>query len=122
MNLPELTVILEHQSLLLDVGRYAHDPVKFNSSLTLCLVNRWLSVRFNLLSSAVVGVTGVVVLMTPSIDAALAGFALAFASNITNDVSLLNKVQKSILIGSSVALHGSSIRRTRAINGEKTAC
>ncbi|TDL21435.1 ATP-binding cassette transporter [Rickenella mellea] len=49
-------------------------------------VNRWLSARFNLLSSAVVGVTGVVALMTPGIDAAQAGFALAFASTITIDL------------------------------------
>ncbi|TDL25136.1 multidrug resistance-associated ABC transporter [Rickenella mellea] len=49
-------------------------------------VNRWLSARFNLLSSAVVGVTGVVALMTPGIDAAQAGFALAFTATITNDL------------------------------------
>lgn len=53
-------------------------------------VNRWLSVRFNLLSSAVVGVTGVVVLLTPAIDASLAGFALAFASTVTNNVRTVN--------------------------------
>jgi hypothetical protein len=52
------------------------------------LVNRWLSMRFNLLSSAVVGVTGLVVLVTDRVDASLAGFALAFASNITGDVRL----------------------------------
>lgn len=52
-------------------------------------VNRWLSVRFNLLSSAVVGVTALVSILTPRIDAALAGFALAFASTITNDVRVL---------------------------------
>jgi hypothetical protein len=49
-------------------------------------VNRWLSIRFNLLSAAVVGVTGVVCLVTPSISAATAGFALAFASTITSDL------------------------------------
>ncbi|KIJ23785.1 hypothetical protein M422DRAFT_275570 [Sphaerobolus stellatus SS14] len=49
-------------------------------------VNRWLSVRFNLTSAAIVGITGVVVLLTPGIDAALAGFALAFASTITSDL------------------------------------
>ncbi|ETW77907.1 ABC transporter [Heterobasidion irregulare TC 32-1] len=52
-------------------------------------VNRWLSVRFNLLSSAIVGVTAVVAILTPSIDAALAGFILAFASTITNDILFL---------------------------------
>ncbi|KZV87123.1 multidrug resistance-associated ABC transporter [Exidia glandulosa HHB12029] len=52
-------------------------------------VNRWLSVRFNLLSSIVVGVTGVTVMLTPGVDAALAGFALAFASTITGDLLFL---------------------------------
>ncbi|KZT35927.1 hypothetical protein SISSUDRAFT_1064088 [Sistotremastrum suecicum HHB10207 ss-3] len=49
-------------------------------------VNRWLSARFNLLSSAVVGVTGVVVLITPNMNAAMAGFALTFASTIMQDL------------------------------------
>ena len=49
-------------------------------------VNRWLSVRFNLLSAVAIGVTGVVCLITPSINASTAGFALAFASTITNDL------------------------------------
>ena len=71
------------------MGRYVDNCLENDLHLTLCLVNRWLSVRFNLLSSAVVGVTGVVALLTPSIDAALAGFALAFASNITNDVGFV---------------------------------
>lgn len=51
-------------------------------------MNRWISARFNLLSSAIVGVVAVVILLTPRIDAALAGFALAFASTVTNDVSV----------------------------------
>ncbi|KAF8649184.1 hypothetical protein AX16_005982 [Volvariella volvacea WC 439] len=49
-------------------------------------VNRWLSIRFNMLSSAVMGLTALVCLITPSISAALAGFALAFASTLTNDI------------------------------------
>lgn len=49
-------------------------------------VNRWLSMRFNLLSSAIVGATALVSLLTPSISAPLAGFALAFASTITMDL------------------------------------
>ena len=51
------------------------------------LVNRWLSVRFNLISSGIIGVTGFVAVASPNISAALAGFALAFASTITSDVS-----------------------------------
>lgn len=52
-------------------------------------VNRWLSARFNLLSSVVVGITGVTTMLTPGVDAALAGFALAFASTITGDLLFL---------------------------------
>lgn len=51
-------------------------------------MNRWLSARFNLLSAAVVGITGFIAVMTPGISASTAGFALAFASTITSDVSL----------------------------------
>ncbi|KAF8842919.1 P-loop containing nucleoside triphosphate hydrolase protein [Paxillus ammoniavirescens] len=52
-------------------------------------VNRWLSTRFNLLSSAVVGLTGVVAVLSPTISASLAGFALAFASSITHNLLFL---------------------------------
>ena len=51
-------------------------------------VNRWLSIRFNLLSAVIVGLAAFVSILTPTIDAALAGFILAFASTVTNDVSL----------------------------------
>ncbi|KAF5378754.1 hypothetical protein D9615_006977 [Tricholomella constricta] len=49
-------------------------------------VNRWLSMRFNLLSSGVIGATALVSLITPGISASLAGFALTFASTITGDL------------------------------------
>jgi hypothetical protein len=49
-------------------------------------VNRWLSARFNLVSAAIVGATGLVCLVTPSISASFAGFALAFASTISGDL------------------------------------
>lgn len=63
-------------------------------------MNRWLSVRFNLLSAAILGLTGIVSIMTPRIDASLAGFALAFASTVTNDVRspVLWKVGLCLLI------------------------
>ena len=54
-------------------------------------MNRWLSMRFNLLSSAVVGVTGFALVLTPSVDASLAGFALAFATTISNDILFLTR-------------------------------
>lgn len=50
--------------------------------------NRWLSIRFDLLSSAVIGLTAFVAVLSPSISAALAGFALAFASSMTHNVCL----------------------------------
>ncbi|KAG9126425.1 hypothetical protein FRC07_003485 [Ceratobasidium sp. 392] len=49
-------------------------------------VNRWLSVRFNLLSAGVVALTAVVVLVDTNVTASFAGFALAFASTITSDL------------------------------------
>lgn len=56
--------------------------------MTLYAVNRWLSVRFNLLSAVIVGLTAIVTILTSTIDAALAGFILAFATTITTDVSV----------------------------------
>ncbi|KIJ61824.1 hypothetical protein HYDPIDRAFT_95629 [Hydnomerulius pinastri MD-312] len=49
-------------------------------------VNRWLNARFNLLSAATVGATGFIAVMSPSISAALAGFALSFAAGMTGTV------------------------------------
>lgn len=46
-------------------------------------VNRWLSARFDLLSAVTVGVTGCIAVATPTISAALAGFALSFAGGMT---------------------------------------
>lgn len=41
--------------------------------------NQWLGVRFNLISCAAIGATGVVILLNKSVSAAAAGFALTFA-------------------------------------------
>ncbi|KAG8959224.1 hypothetical protein FRC03_008275 [Tulasnella sp. 419] len=49
-------------------------------------VNRWLNIRFNLLSSAIVGLVGVVILWNPKIDAALAGFLLSFVQSVSNSL------------------------------------
>ncbi|KAJ9107494.1 hypothetical protein QFC21_000949 [Naganishia friedmannii] len=48
-------------------------------------LNRWISARFNLLSSAVVGVTGVVCLLSGA-SAASTGFALSFAGTVSGDL------------------------------------
>ncbi|KAK4047906.1 hypothetical protein OIV83_005089 [Microbotryomycetes sp. JL201] len=53
-------------------------------------VNRWLSLRFALLSATVVALTGYVLIAAGDrIDASLAGFALTFALNISNDMLFL---------------------------------
>jgi len=39
------------------------------------------------LSAVIVGLTAFVTIITPTIDAALAGFILAFATTVTTDVS-----------------------------------
>ncbi|KIP06804.1 hypothetical protein PHLGIDRAFT_106557 [Phlebiopsis gigantea 11061_1 CR5-6] len=57
-------------------------------------VSRWVSVRFNLLSSAAVGVVAVTVVSNASISASTAGFALAFATSLTDD--LLSLVQQFV--------------------------
>jgi membrane protein YdbS with pleckstrin-like domain len=72
------------------VGRCASKSCNILACLvTLYTVNRWLSIRFNLLSSVIVGLVAFVSILTPTIDAALAGFILAFAYSVTNDVSLV---------------------------------
>ena len=53
---------------------------------TFLLVNRWISARFNVLSSLIIGMTGVVVLVSPGVSAALAGFALAFSNTVSMEV------------------------------------
>ena len=60
----------------------------FVDSRNFLIVNRWLSVRFNLISACVVGITGFIAVASPTISASLAGFALAFASSITNNVGV----------------------------------
>ncbi|KAM0756050.1 P-loop containing nucleoside triphosphate hydrolase protein [Meredithblackwellia eburnea MCA 4105] len=53
-------------------------------------VNRWLSIRFALLSAVVLALTGYVLLQAgDKVDAALAGFALTFSLNIANDILFL---------------------------------
>jgi len=52
-------------------------------------VNRWLSMRFNLLSCLLVGLTGAIAVWSPGISAALAGFSLSFASSITHNLLFL---------------------------------
>ncbi|OAX35090.1 P-loop containing nucleoside triphosphate hydrolase protein [Rhizopogon vinicolor AM-OR11-026] len=46
-------------------------------------INRWLAARFDVLSAITIGVTGLIIIATPSISASLAGFALSFAGGMT---------------------------------------
>ncbi|KAJ7485641.1 multidrug resistance-associated ABC transporter [Mycena latifolia] len=52
-------------------------------------VNRWLSIRFNILSSIIMGAIALVAVLNGNISASLAGFALAFANTITGDLLFL---------------------------------
>ncbi|RXW15952.1 hypothetical protein EST38_g9897, partial [Candolleomyces aberdarensis] len=49
-------------------------------------VGQWLSTRLEFLAAAFIGVASATCLMTPTVSASLAGFALAFASTIMNDL------------------------------------
>ncbi|KAH8996013.1 ATP-binding cassette transporter [Lactarius akahatsu] len=60
-------------------------------------VNRWLTIRLNLLSAVIVGLVAFVSILTPTIDAALAGFILAFASTVTNDVRRFVSLEQSMV-------------------------
>jgi ABC-type multidrug transport system fused ATPase/permease subunit len=62
-------------------------------SLDLWYVSYWptsrsqlMSARFNLLSSVVIGVTALICLYAPGVDASMAGFALAFANTSSHDL------------------------------------
>jgi hypothetical protein len=49
--------------------------------------NRWLSVRFSLLSAVLVGATALILLtIAKNMNASIAGFALSFALNISSDM------------------------------------
>lgn len=52
--------------------------------------NRWLSVRFQLLSALLVGVTAFILLsVAKNIDASIAGFALTFALSVSSNILFL---------------------------------
>ena len=87
--------------------------------LSLTVVNRWLSVRFNLLSAGIVGATGLVCLITPSITASMAGFALAFASTITGDLLFMVRATWSAQCCCWMWNYlGAKICRTWAVHGK----
>ena len=52
--------------------------------------NRWLSVRFQLLSAVLTGLTAMILLLfSNNIDASIAGFALTFALDVSNNLLFL---------------------------------
>lgn len=76
-------------------------------------VNRWLSIRLNLFSAVIVGLAAFVTIFTPTIDAALAGFILAFASTVTTDVSVVYFVIiDDALISFADFIHGNVVFMT----------
>lgn len=78
-------------------------------------VNRWLSARFNMLSSAMIGLTAVIVLGTPGVTAAMAGFALAFAGGISHDLLfVVSPTQALLTAGASLCPARAEYGRTGA--------
>jgi len=67
-----------------------------------CIVNRWISSRFNVLSNFAIGCVAFIAVFS-FMDAALAGFALAFASTITND--LLFMVRRFVGLEQAMVRH-----------------
>jgi len=53
------------------------------------VVNRWISVRFNMLSTLVIGITAVVIIRDTNIDASYAGLAMTFIAGITGEILFL---------------------------------
>lgn len=66
---------------LVGIPLFCFDTAKFCRT-----VNRWLSARFNVLSSLIVGLTAVTILITPGTNAAMAGFAMSFANTIAHEL------------------------------------
>ncbi|KAH7904576.1 hypothetical protein BJ138DRAFT_1119284 [Hygrophoropsis aurantiaca] len=60
-------------------------------------VNRWFSTRFSPLSSAVISLTGLMFSSSPNICAALIGFTLAFASNVTHSARRFVGLEQSMV-------------------------
>lgn len=60
-----------------------------NAYYWMCTVNCWLSIRLNLLSCALITLTGLIAVLSPTISASLAGFTFVFASDISHNVLFL---------------------------------
>jgi hypothetical protein len=52
-------------------------------------VNRWMSVRFQILSTLMIGITTVVIIRDTTIDASYAGLAMSFIGGITLEIFFL---------------------------------
>ncbi|EJC97742.1 multidrug resistance-associated ABC transporter [Fomitiporia mediterranea MF3/22] len=83
-------------------SKFMHDMLNCvnanaNPYFWLWKVNRWVSTRVNLLSSVLAGVTGVIALVDPSIDASLAGFTLVFATKVTQDLQRFVQLEQSMV-------------------------
>jgi|SRR6266851_4126025 hypothetical protein len=83
-------------------------------------VNRWLSVRLNLLSAGIVGLVAFATILTPTIDAALAGFILAFASTVTSDVSVGFVTPDDVLMSFADFVHGNVVFMTSLLDADRS--
>jgi len=103
-------------------GERERDATIWTWLLMLYSVNRWLSVRFNLFSSCIIGLAAFVTILTPTIDAALAGFILAFASTVTTDVGVSVCVTlDDVLISFADFVHGNVTSITSLLDAEAIA-
>jgi hypothetical protein len=72
----------------LALGRYG-PLLQIIISTHILIVNRWISIRFNMLSSIIIGITAVVILLNTNIDASYAGLAMTFIMGLTGDILFL---------------------------------
>lgn len=72
-----------------------------------CTVNRWITSRFNVLSSLVIGCVAFIAVFS-FMDAAIAGFALTFATTITSD--LLFMVRRFVGLEQAMVRHPNAMR------------
>ena len=80
---------LELEPVLLDVGQYVIVFMLIRGFFTETssnAANRWLSLRFSLVTSIVSSTMALTAVLTPSIDAATAGFALSFGLTLMEHV------------------------------------
>ena len=92
-------------------------PQNMNPYYWMWGVNRWLSIRFNLLSCGIVGAMAVLAVWNPAISASVAGFSLAFATTITHDLLFMVSIIPYALFKYSFVI-GAEVRWFGTIDGK----